>query len=97
VVLASVFNVIGPLVVGAAVAETIGGIATLAPVKAIQVIGAGLLAAVGWNVVTWWLGLPSSSGHALVGLVGAGRRRAASTRSAGVVSTAGIPSASSAP
>jgi inorganic phosphate transporter, PiT family len=73
VLLASVFNVLGPLVVGAAVADTIGGIVTLAPAKAIQVIGAGLLAAVGWNVVTWWYGLPSSSGHALVGgLVGAG-------------------------
>lgn len=72
VVLASVFNVLGPLVVGAAVADTIGGIVTLAPAKAIQVIGAGLVAAVGWNVLTWWLGLPSSSGHALVGgLVGA--------------------------
>ena len=35
-------------------------------------IGAGLLAAVIWNLVTWRLGLPSSSGHALVGgLVGA--------------------------
>ena len=35
-------------------------------------IGAGLAAAVTWNLVTWRLGLPSSSGHALVGgLVGA--------------------------
>ena len=35
-------------------------------------IGAGLAAAVAWNLVTWRLGLPSSSGHALVGgLVGA--------------------------
>ena len=39
-------------------------------------IGAGLAAAVTWNLVTWRLGLPSSSGHALVGgLVGAGARR----------------------
>jgi phosphate transporter family protein len=59
VILASVCNVLGPLVVGAAVADTIGGIVTLTPAKAIQVIGAGLLAAVGWNVVTWFLGLPS--------------------------------------
>jgi inorganic phosphate transporter, PiT family len=73
IVLASVFNVLGPLVVGAAVADTIGGIVTLAPAEAIEVIGAGLLAAVTWNLLTWWLGLPSSSGHALVGgLVGAG-------------------------
>jgi inorganic phosphate transporter, PiT family len=73
VVLASVFNVLGPLLLGAAVADTIGGIVTLAPATAIQVIGAGLLSAVMWNLATWWLGLPSSSGHALVGgLVGAG-------------------------
>jgi PiT family inorganic phosphate transporter len=73
VVLAAVFNLLGPLVVGAAVADTIGGIVTLSGNEAIEVIGAGLLAAVGWNLLTWWLGLPSSSGHALVGgLVGAG-------------------------
>ena len=35
-------------------------------------IGAGIAAAVAWNLFTWALGLPSSSGHALVGgLVGA--------------------------
>jgi inorganic phosphate transporter, PiT family len=73
VVLAGVFNLLGPLVVGAAVADTIGGIVTLGQQEAIEVIGAGLLAAVVWNVLTWWFGLPSSSGHALVGgLVGAG-------------------------
>src|SRR6476620_6302007 len=59
IVMASVFNLLGPLLVGAAVADTIGGIVTVP-------------AAVGWNVFTWRLGLPSSSGHALVGgLVGA--------------------------
>src|SRR5512133_2151393 len=61
IVLASVFNVLGPLVVGAAVADTIGGIVTLAPAEAIEVIGAGLVAAVTWNLLTWSLGLPSSS------------------------------------
>jgi PiT family inorganic phosphate transporter len=73
VALAAVFNMLGPLLLGAAVADTIGGIVTLSGSTAIEVIGAGLLAAVGWNVLTWRLGLPSSSGHALVGgLVGAG-------------------------
>jgi PiT family inorganic phosphate transporter len=73
VVLAAVFNLLGPLVVGAAVADTIGGIVTLTGNEAIEVIGAGLVAAVAWNLVTWRLGLPSSSGHALIGgLVGAG-------------------------
>lgn len=72
IVLASVFNLLGPLLLGAAVADTIGGIVAVAPAAATEVIGAGLAAAVTWNVVTWRLGLPSSSGHALVGgLVGA--------------------------
>lgn len=72
VMLAAVFNVLGPLVVGSAVADTIGGIVTVGGSVGIEVIGAGLLAAVLWNVATWALGLPSSSGHALVGgLVGA--------------------------
>jgi PiT family inorganic phosphate transporter len=69
--LASICNLLGPLLLGAAVADTIGGIVTVAPADAVAVIGAGLAAAVGWNLITWRLGLPSSSGHALVGgLVG---------------------------
>ena len=70
--LAAVFNTLGPLLFGAAVANTIGGIVAIQGKAAIAVIAAGLLAAVAWNGLTWWLGLPSSSGHALVGgLVGA--------------------------
>ncbi|HYB26510.1 MAG TPA: inorganic phosphate transporter [Solirubrobacteraceae bacterium] len=72
IVLASVFNLLGPLLLGAAVADTIGGIVTVSPSAANQVIGAGLAAAVAWNVATWRRGLPSSSAQALVGgLVGA--------------------------
>ena len=72
ILLASVFNLLGPLLVGAAVADTIGGIVTVPPSVAIEVIGSGLAAATAWNLFTWRLGLPSSSGHALVGgLVGA--------------------------
>jgi inorganic phosphate transporter, PiT family len=71
IVLATVFNLLGPLLVGAAVADTIGGIVTVSPSVTTEVIGCGLAAAVTWNLVVWWLGLPSSSGHALVGgLVG---------------------------
>ena len=71
-VLATVFNLLGPLLVGAAVADTIGGIVAIDSEAAIEVIGAGLAAAVAWNLITWRWGLPSSSGHALVGgLVGA--------------------------
>jgi PiT family inorganic phosphate transporter len=72
IIMAAAFNFAGPLVVGAAVANTIGGIVTVTPASATQVIGAGLAGAVTWNVITWRLGLPSSSGHALVGgLIGA--------------------------
>jgi PiT family inorganic phosphate transporter len=71
IVLASVFNLLGPLFLGAAVADTTGSIVTVAQDSMIQVVGAGLAAAVTWNLVTGRLGLPSSSGHALVGgLVG---------------------------
>ena len=72
IALAAVFNLLGPLLVGAAVADTIGGIVTVAPSAAVEVIAAGLAAASAWNLITWGLALPSSSGHALVGgLVGA--------------------------
>jgi PiT family inorganic phosphate transporter len=71
VLLSAVFNMLGALLVGTAVANTIAGIVTVAPTSAIEVIGSGVLAATLWNVMTWWRGLPSSSGHALVGgLVG---------------------------
>ncbi|MCD6015353.1 MAG: inorganic phosphate transporter [Solirubrobacterales bacterium] len=72
IILAAIFNLLGPLLVGAAVADTIGGIVTVAPSAAVEVIGSGLAGAVAWNLITWRFGLPSSSGHALVGgLVGA--------------------------
>jgi len=72
IALALVCNLLGPLLIGAAVADTIGGIVTVSPSVASEVIGSGLAAAVAWNLATWRLGLPSSSGHALVGgLVGA--------------------------
>ena len=72
IALSAVFNLLGALLVGTAVADTIAGIVTVGLADAVAVIGAGALAAVLWNLLTWWRGLPSSSGHALVGgLVGA--------------------------
>jgi PiT family inorganic phosphate transporter len=72
IVLSAVFNLLGALLVGTAVADTIAGIVTLPPAEAVAAIGSGVLAASLWNLFTWRLGLPSSSGHALVGgLVGA--------------------------
>jgi inorganic phosphate transporter, PiT family len=96
-VLAGVFNLLGPLLLGAAVADTIGGIVTVSPSAAAEVIGSGVAAAAAWNLVTWRLGLPSSSGHALVGgLVGAGLVEGGSTPSAGAAWTVGIRWGSSA-
>jgi inorganic phosphate transporter, PiT family len=72
VALASVFNMLGPIFVGSAVAATIAGIVDVPADQEVEVIGAGLIGATTWNLITWWRGLPSSSGHALVGgLVGA--------------------------
>src|SRR5690349_6005426 len=72
IALATVFNLLGPLLLGAAVADTIGGIVSTGQADAVAVIGSGLAAAVAWNLLTWHQGIPSSSGHALVGgLVGA--------------------------
>jgi PiT family inorganic phosphate transporter len=72
VLMAAVLNVVGALT-GTAVATTIGkGI--IEPKMATQeLVIASLLAAIAWNLITWWKGLPSSSSHALVfSIVGAG-------------------------
>ena len=72
VLLAAAFHVIGPLVAGTAVASTVGGIVRLSDQETVSVLGAAITAALAWNLLTWWRGLPSSSSHALVGgLVGA--------------------------
>jgi PiT family inorganic phosphate transporter len=72
VVLSATFNLLGSLLIGTAVAGTIAGIVSVPRGQAIAVVGSGVLGATVWNVLTWWRGLPSSSGHALTGgLVGA--------------------------
>jgi PiT family inorganic phosphate transporter len=72
VALSAVFNMLGAVVIGTAVANTVAGIVEVAPEDVVAVTGAGVLAATLWNLATWRRGLPSSSGHALVGgLVGA--------------------------
>ena len=72
VALSAVFNMAGAVLLGTAVADTIGKIVTVPQGQMVAVVGAGLAGATAWNLITWWLGLPSSSGHALVGgLVGA--------------------------
>jgi len=71
VLIAAVANLAGAFVT-TAVAKTVGkGIIDLGHVTN-QTLLAALLGAITWNLITWWLGLPSSSSHALIGgLVGA--------------------------
>ena len=73
VTLAAVFTILGPILAGTAVADTVGGLISVGTAHTLWILFAALLAAVAWNLATWWWGLPSSSSHALVGgLVGAG-------------------------
>jgi PiT family inorganic phosphate transporter len=62
----------GPLIFGVAVAETIGHEVVASNTIDEIVILAALLSAILWNLITWYLGFPSSSSHALIGgLIGA--------------------------
>lgn len=73
VVLAGLFNAAGPLLLGTAVADTVGGIVAAPSGRALPVVAGAVVAGLVWNLLTWSRGLPSSSSHALVGgLVGAG-------------------------
>lgn len=67
VVWAAVFNFIAAFVFGTAVAHTIG--AGLVDVNQVDnyVIFAGLIGAIAWDLFTWYIGLPTSSSHALIG------------------------------
>ena len=62
----------GPFVFGVAVATTIGDEVVAANTITINVLLAALLSAIFWNLLTWFLGIPSSSSHALIGgMIGA--------------------------
>jgi PiT family inorganic phosphate transporter len=67
VVWAAFFNFIAAFTVGTAVARTVGAGMIDVSVVTPNVILAGLLGAIVWNLITWWYGLPSSSSHALIG------------------------------
>lgn len=70
---AAFFNFAAVFFVGVQVAKTVGtGIVNPAIVDNTLIFSA-LIGAITWNLITWWLGLPSSSSHALIGgLIGAG-------------------------
>jgi len=70
VLLVAVFEFLGPLLGGTAVANTIGNFVDLNgvdPRLALSILLCGLFGAISWNLITWWKGIPSSSSHALVG------------------------------
>ncbi|MBA2338837.1 MAG: inorganic phosphate transporter [Pyrinomonadaceae bacterium] len=67
---AAFFNFAAFAILGTRVAKAIGEqvrIEMIAPDMRLYVILAGLLGAIIWNLITWYLGLPTSSSHALIG------------------------------
>ncbi|KQX17569.1 MULTISPECIES: inorganic phosphate transporter [unclassified Sphingomonas] len=77
VAMAAFFNFIAFLFFGLHVAETVGKGIVHADIVNAQVIFGALMGAISWNLITWILGIPSSSSHALIGgLLGAGVARA---------------------
>ena len=71
VVIAAFANFVGPFLFGTAIATTVGSGIIQPEFSTVDIILAGLIGAIIWNLVTWYFGLPSSSSHALIGgLVG---------------------------
>ena len=66
ILMATAFNFVGAFA-GTAVAKTIGAGLVVEATSTQTVIVAALLGAIAWNLFTWYLGLPSSSSHALIG------------------------------
>src|SRR5574339_108414 len=69
--MAALANFAGPFVFGTAIAATVGKGIIQPEFSTFEVIIAGLIGAIVWDLLTWYFGLPSSSSHALIGgLVG---------------------------
>jgi inorganic phosphate transporter, PiT family len=91
--MAAVANVLGALV-STKVAATVGSGIIEAPTgrDGLLIVLAGLLGAIAWNLGTWWLGLPSSSSHALIGgLIGAALAGSEGVRWSNLVDKVVIP------
>jgi len=70
--LSAAAHLVAPFIFGVAVATTIGHEVVQPHASTMEVVIAALLAAIVWNLITWFLGIPASSSHALVGgLIGA--------------------------
>jgi inorganic phosphate transporter, PiT family len=66
IAMAAFFNLTGALL-GGAVASTIGKGLVDTNVVTMSTVLCALIAAFAWNIATWWVGLPSSSSHSLIG------------------------------
>src|SRR5437588_10878853 len=66
IAMAAVFNLTGALL-GGAVASTVGEGLVDTNVVTLGTVLCALIAAFAWNIVTWWVGLPSSFSHELIG------------------------------
>src|SRR5438094_2887918 len=66
IAMAAFFNLTGALF-GGAVASTIGKGLVDTDIVTMTTVLSAVIAAFAWNIATWWLGLPSSSSHALIG------------------------------
>src|SRR4030043_1239909 len=71
ILMAAILNMVGALS-GTAVAKTVGaGLVETSCITQVTIISA-LIAAIAWDIITWYLGLPTSSSHAILsGIVGA--------------------------
>lgn len=70
--IAAAANFVGPFLFGVAVAKTMGKEVAAPESITIAVVLAALVSASLWNILTWYLGIPSSSSHALIGgIIGA--------------------------
>ena len=67
VIWAAFFNFVAAFVISTGVAKTISKGIVRPDVVDTSVILAALVGAIAWNLTTWWLGLPTSSSHALIG------------------------------
>src|SRR5881628_1056768 len=69
---AAFFNFIAVFILGVAVAKMVGKGIVVSEAVNNHVLFSALVGAISWNLLTWWLSLPTSSSHALIGgLVGA--------------------------
>lgn len=66
VVWAAFFNFLAYWVFGFGVADTVAKTANTMDINLVVIL-AGIIAAICWNLLTWWLGIPSSSSHTLIG------------------------------